>query len=199
MYLIVGLGNPGKQYEKSRHNIGFVVVDKANFNFSRHSGIPLAAGKFPTFKLNKKFKCQISKGDVGGEKLIIAKPQTFMNNSGEVVTAISHFYKIPTHHIIIVHDDLDLPLGEFKIQQNRGAAGHNGVQSVIDRLGTRDFIRIRIGIASSDTAKTGADFVLAKFSKAEMAKLQKTLEQVVEAVKSIVSQGLEKTMTIFNS
>ena len=185
MFLIVGLGNPGKQYEKSRHNTGFVVVDKANLEF-----------QMPNFKSNPKSKCQMSKGQIDGKTVIIAKPQTFMNESGQAVSALANFYKIKPSNIIVVHDDLDLPSGEFKIQKNRGAAGHNGVQSIIDHLGTQDFIRVRIGIAPPEAAKTNADFVLAKFSKAEMEKLKKVMERASEAIKSVVTEGLEKAISL---
>jgi PTH1 family peptidyl-tRNA hydrolase len=187
MYLIVGLGNPGKQYEKSRHNIGFVIADKANLEF-----------QMPNFKSNPKTKCQMSKGRINSKTIIIAKPQTFMNESGQAVRALTNFYKIKPENIIVIHDDLDLPLGEFKIQKNRGAAGHNGAQSVIDQLGTQDFIRLRVGIASPGAKKTGADFVLGKFSKTETEKLKKTINLAVEAIRMIVVEGAEKAMTQFN-
>lgn len=189
MYLIVGLGNPGKQYEKSRHNVGFMVLDQLAADLS---------GKKTKWNASAKANAQYLKTEIESQPIELLKPQTFMNNSGASVAYAVKNHNVDAVNIIIVHDDLDLPLGEFKIQKNRGAAGHNGVQSVIDQLGTRDFVRVRIGIASPQAAKTGADFVLAKFSKTEMENLQKIFDRAIEAIKSIVADGLEKTMTNFN-
>lgn len=189
MFLIVGLGNPGKQYEKSRHNVGFMVLDQLAADLS---------GKKIKWSINAKANAQYLKTEIESQPIELLKPQTFMNNSGAAVAYAAKNHNLDAADIIIIHDDLDLPLGEFKIQKNRGAAGHNGVQSVIDQLGTRDFIRVRIGIASPETAKTGAGFVLAKFSKTEMDVLQKIFDRASEALKSIVAEGLEKTMTNFN-
>lgn len=189
MYLIAGLGNPGKQYEKSRHNVGFLVLDQLAADLS---------GKKTKWNASAKAKSQYLKTEIANQPVELLKPQTFMNNSGAAVAYAAKNHNLGAAHIIIVHDDLDLPLGEFKIQKNRGAAGHNGVQSVIDRLGTRDFIRVRIGIASPAAAKTNADFVLAKFSKTEMEKLKKPIAEAVEAIKMLATEGVEKTMTTFN-
>lgn len=184
IWLVVGLGNPGREYANTRHNIGFVLTDK------------LAAD----FKLNKKFQAEVAEIKTAGQKTILAKPQTFMNESGQAVQAIMNFYKIKPEHLIVAHDDLDIPLGQFKIQKNRSAAGHNGVQSIIDQLGTQGFIRLRLGIgAKRPTRQDGASFVLAKFDKEENKQLEEILVSATEAVKMIVKEGVEKAMTVFNA
>jgi len=135
MKLIIGLGNPGEKYEKTRHNIGFRAVDK----FQRNNN-------FPEFSFPKKFQAEISKGILNNEKIIIAKPQTFMNLSGKAIKALIKNYKLETKNLIIVHDDIDLPLEKIRIVKNRGAGGHRGVESIIQGLGTKNFIRFRFGI-----------------------------------------------------
>ena len=164
MKLIIGLGNPGKEYERTRHNTGFLVVDKIATDLSL------------VFKLDKKMKAEVAKNT----KIILAKPQTFMNESGVAIRALVDFYKIKPANIIVIHDDKDIPLGEFRDQTDRSAAGHNGVKSIIEHLGTQNFRRIRIGVATPEMKKYDdqADFVLGKFSKEEFIILNKTLSEV---------------------
>jgi PTH1 family peptidyl-tRNA hydrolase len=188
VWLVIGLGNPGREYANTRHNIGFVLTDKAISNF-----------QFSIFKQFSKFKAQISKGTIGKQTVIIAQPQTFMNESSQAVGAIMNFYKIKPDHLIVAHDDWDIPLGQIKIQKNRSAAGHNGVQSIIDQLGTQGFIRLRLGIgAKRPSQQDGASFVLAKFDKIETKQLEEILTNAVEAVKMLIEEGLEKAMTKYN-
>ena len=137
MKLIIGLGNPGEKYKTTRHNIGFMAVNRIAKNFS-----------FPDFMLQKKFNAEISEGIINGDKIILAKPQTFMNESGKAVRSIADYYKIGPADIVVIHDDLDIGLGKYKIARDRTSAGHKGVQSIIDMLETKDFTRIRIGIES---------------------------------------------------
>lgn len=169
MKLIVGLGNPGKQYEKTRHNVGFMTLDKIASDF----------------KFVKKFNAEIAVREraavICGET-ILAKPQTFMNLSGQSVRAIISFYKINTKDLIVVHDDLDIQLGEFKIQKNRSSAGHNGAQSIIDLLGTKDFTRIRIGIKNERPNIVTEKFVLEKFSKEEMEIIDEIIKKVSDTL-----------------
>lgn len=166
MKLIVGLGNPGKKYEKTRHNIGFRVLDK------------MANG----FKFEKKFNAEISVGneDLRSKKIIFAKPQTFMNNSGEAVLAISKFYKIDPIDIIVIHDELDLKFGKIKESFGSRSAGHNGVQSIIDRLDTKDFTRIRFGIGPTPEKIPSEKFVLQKFSKDEEKELKNLIPHLLD-------------------
>ena len=178
MKLIIGLGNPGAKYEKTRHNLGFLVVDEIAANF-----------QFPIFNFQSIFNAEISKKISENQKIILAKPQTFMNNSGIAVKSIMDYYKIPAEDIIIIHDDIDLPLGEIKIQQGRGSAGHKGVQSIIDCLGTKNFIRIRIGIKPTDFNIIDTEkFVLQKFTPEEEKIIEETIKKAAAIIKQSISQ-----------
>lgn len=170
MKLIVGLGNPGKKYNKTRHNIGFMVVDFLHEKLQKNN--------ISGWELSKKFNAQICGCTINNQKIILAKPMTYMNSSGQAVQLIAHYYKISSSDIIVVHDDKDIKLGEIKIQKDRGHAGHNGVRSIIEHIGNQNFTRIRIGIASDKKNKMDniAKFVLKKFSLWE----KKTLEEVID-------------------
>ena len=172
MKLIIGLGNPGKKYEKTRHNLGFLAIDKLAEEI-----------KIDDWKIKMQFSANIAQGNFNNEKIILAKPQTFMNNSGITVKSIGDYYKISAEKSLIIHDDIDLKLGEIKIQKNRGSAGHNGVRSIIDFLKTKDFIRIRIGIKPIDQELIieAEKFVLQKFSKKEDI-VQKTITKAVALI-----------------
>lgn len=177
MILTVGLGNPGKQYEQTRHNFGFRVLDL------------LAGGT----KWENKYNSQFLKLD----DVILAKPQIFMNKSGEAIKEILKYY--PAAELIVIHDDLDLPLGTIKIQKNASGAGHNGVQNIIDELGTQDFIRIRLGIDSPDRDQVpGDEFVLQKFTKDEQKIVAEVLEKAKDAIETLQTQGLEIAQSKFN-
>jgi peptidyl-tRNA hydrolase, PTH1 family len=170
MILIAGLGNPGKEYEKTRHNYGFMVIDR----LAERNG-------FPLFKLSKEYRALISmEGDI-----ILAKPQTYMNESGKAIKSIASYYKIEPKDIIVIHDDADIPLGEIKVAEGRSSAGHKGVQSTIDELGTKDFQRIRMGMDSEDPSYKepvergeGLEAVVLKnFSKDEEPVVSKAIEE----------------------
>jgi len=169
MKLIIGLGNPGEEYKKTRHNAGFLAVDKLVLSI-----------KYQVLNAQSKFNAEISQGMINNEKVILIKPQTFMNESGKAVKAITDYYKIQTEDIIVIHDDLDIPLGEYKISKNKNSGGHKGVQSIIDHLGTKDFTRIRIGIGVQDlSCKIPTEkFVLEKFSKDEMEIIEKVINEI---------------------
>lgn len=187
MKLIVGLGNPGDQYENTRHNAGFIVLDEIQKELS-----------FPEFQFNKKFEAEISEGTIKGEelplgssspkdlKVILAKPQTFMNLSGKSVASILIFYKIPIENLIVLHDDLDIELGAFKISKDSSAAGHNGVTSIFETLGTQKITRVRIGIEGAEKKlerqMSGSDFVLQKFSQEELETIQKLEAEITKAL-----------------
>ena len=192
MILIIGLGNPGPKFQKTRHNMGFRVVDE----FAKENN-------YPGFEFSKKFKAEISEGKISGEEIIIAKPQTFMNESGQAVKLLTRTYKLEAKNLIIVHDDIDLPIGKIRIIKNRGAAGHKGVQSIIDELDTKNFIRLRIGIKPEKPARQNtkflAGFVLKKFNKGEEKILKPAIEKTVEAIEFFLKEGLEKTMSEYNS
>ncbi len=174
MQLIVGLGNPGEKYKTTRHNVGFLAIEKIQLD-----------NEFNDWGFNKKFNAQISKGVVNGENTILAMPQTFMNNSGESVFGISSFYKIKPENITVIHDDIDIPLGELREQEDKGHGGHNGIRSVIEKLGTQNFKRIRIGINPS--IKDGESllkmetekFVLQKFKSGELTTIKKVIDSII--------------------
>ncbi len=171
--IIVGLGNPGKNYESTRHNAGFLCVEMIAQNHMAEK-----------FTLEKKFKSLVTEyTDAIGQKTILVKPQTFMNGSGEAVKAIIDFYKSDiTTDVVIIHDDLDLPLGHYKKSHNRGPAGHNGVRDIIEKCKTRNFKRLRIGIDKRTQIQkqnmSGSDYVLGKFTQSEKELLKKTLQEI---------------------
>lgn len=181
MKLIIGLGNPGKQYEKTRHNIGFVAVDALRKKLTKECDIG-------DWELSKKFNAEICGCSFHGEKIILAKPMTFMNQSGEAVQLIAHFHSIAPHDIIIAHDDKDLALGNIRVHADRGHAGHNGVKSIMDHIGSRASIRVRLGIASENKKQMQdtADFVLGKFGLTEKKKVKDMAERAAEEIKKLL-------------
>jgi len=190
MILIVGLGNPGRKFQKTRHNLGFLVLDR----FKKKN-------KFPDWKLKKKFEAKISEGKLGRKKIILAKPQTFMNDSGRAVKLLIAYYRLPLTNLFVVHDDLDILLGKIKIVKTKGSAGHKGVQSIIDEIRNQNFIRFRIGIRpkiSNSEFETKDKFVLQKFNKEEIKILKKVTEKTSKAIKTTINEGVEKAMNQFN-
>lgn len=188
MFLIVGLGNPGKKYKNNRHNIGFRILDE----FQREND-------FLDFKLVKKFNSLISQGKISGKKILLVKPQTFMNKSGNAVKTLTNFYKITRTGLVVIHDDIDLPLGKIKIIKSRGSAGHKGVESIIRELRTKNFVRIRVGIQpQKGKPKNPEKFVLQKFTKTEEKIVKKIIKKTCQALKTALTEGLEKAMTKFN-
>jgi len=185
MKIIIGLGNPGEKYENTRHNIGFEVINKLTE---------------ATWKFNKKFNAEISEGKIYGEKIVLLKPQTFMNNSGQAVAAATSFYKIKPAGILTIHDDIDLPLGKIRIKKDGSSGGHRGVESIIASLGSKNFTRLKIGVAPDKRPKNfdAANFVLKKFGKAEEKTLAETIKKATEAVAMILDKNTEKAMNQFN-
>lgn len=180
MKIIVGLGNPGQEYANTRHNIGFDMVDKIQQEFG-----------FPTFEFNKKFNAEISKGNIDNTEALLVKPQTFMNLSGVAVRNILDFFKLTPDDIIVIQDDIDIAIGTYKIATDSRSAGHNGVQNIIDQLGTQKFKRIRIGIGTTTTeepsCRLGAhDFVLDKFSDEENDNLKKISDDILDEIKKLL-------------
>lgn len=202
MKIIVGLGNPSEKFEKTRHNVGFAVVES----------LKLKVKSFSDWKNNKKLLSEISEGEISGEKVILAKPQTFMNSSGKTAKSLINFYKITSPGLVAIHDDIDLPLGKIRISRGRGSAGHKGVESIIRELKTKDFIRFRIGInqfaqnqkvpSEEQTPKIKNQkldkFVLKKFTKDEEKVLKEAIKKTVEAIETTIKEGQEKAMTKFN-
>lgn len=177
MKLIIGLGNPGKEYQNTRHNIGFIIIDNILNTFN-----------FPSFKEEKKFKAEISQGEINGEKIILAKPQTFMNLSGEAVQLIANFYKIKTPDIIVIQDDKDIDFLKIRIKKEAsGDGGHNGIKSIQNCLNTKEICRFKIGIANELLEKIPTDkFVLGNFSKEELEKLTEKKEEIINSITSLI-------------
>jgi PTH1 family peptidyl-tRNA hydrolase len=181
MKLIIGLGNPGKQYAKTRHNLGFIVLNALQEKL-KEEGIS-------KWELSKKFNAEVCDLTLNNEKIILAKPMTFMNESGIAVGLLAHFYKITTKELLVVHDDKDLKLGDIRIQTDKSDAGHNGVKSIIQHLNTQNFTRVRLGIAPEKESKMKdtADFVLSKFGLFEKKKVDEVVERSVEEIIHLIT------------
>ncbi|KKQ27160.1 MAG: Peptidyl-tRNA hydrolase [Candidatus Magasanikbacteria bacterium GW2011_GWC2_37_14] len=180
MKLIIGLGNPGKEYLKTRHNVGFMVLDALQKK--------LVLSGASNWELSKKFNAEICGLTLNNEKIVLTKPLTFMNNSGEAVQLIAHFYKLTVKDLIVVHDDKDLKLGDIRVQKDRSDAGHNGVKSIIEHLKTQNFIRVRVGIASENEKKMKdtAKFVLNKFGLLERKKVEEVINRSLEEILKLI-------------
>jgi peptidyl-tRNA hydrolase, PTH1 family len=188
MFLIIGLGNPGEKYENTRHNLGFMVLDAI-----------VKENNFPGFSFDKNFHAKISQGVIASEKIILVKPQTFMNLSGGAVKEIASYYKITGQNLWVVHDDIDIVLGKIKISQDSGPGGHNGIKSIIENLGTQNFVRFRAGIQpEKGKPKNVENFVIKNFLKQETNKQKETIEKTVLAIQTSIKNGLEKAMNEFN-
>ncbi|OGZ84061.1 MAG: aminoacyl-tRNA hydrolase [Candidatus Staskawiczbacteria bacterium RIFOXYD1_FULL_39_28] len=183
MIIIIGLGNPGKKFENTRHNVGFMAIDE----FAKKNN-------FPDFVLNKKANALISENN----KIILAKPQTFMNESGKAVRVLTKPYILnPKPLLVIVHDDIDLKVGKIKIVKERGSAGHKGVESIIKNIGNEGLIRIRIGIGGQNDVKA-MKVVLKKFSKNEQKIINGVIFKTTDAIDSLIKNGHEKATNEFN-
>ena len=185
MYLIVGLGNPGLQYVDTRHNVGFMLLDY------------LANDSNESFA-ESKWKALIAKTIIWDESIVFLKPQTYMNASGTAVAAVAQYYKLPNANILVVHDDLDLPLGRIKIVSGGGAGGHKGVLSCIDHLGTRNFPRIKIGIGRPAAPIPPEKYVLSRFGSDEHEVITQKMEVAVEGIRIFVQQGISAVMNVLN-
>lgn len=185
MKLFVGLGNPGPKYEKTRHNAGFMAVDE----MSRLWGISMSE--------ERKFKGLLGKGTVDGEKVLLLKPLTYMNLSGESVRAVMDFYNVEVDDIVVLYDELDIPAGKIRARQQGSAGGHNGVKSLIQHLKTQNFKRIRIGIDRHPKIPV-VDYVLGRFSESELALVNQGIDQSVKACETALKHSFVKVMTEFN-
>lgn len=188
MIILIGLGNPGEKYEDTWHNIGFMAADHLQ-----------EKKNFPQFSLSKKFNSLISEMDIDGEKILIMKPQTFMNESGRAIGKAKEYYKNSVKQIIIFHDDIDILAGKIKISKERGSAGHRGVQSIFDNIGEENIIRIRIGIAIKDKKELDTkNFVLKKIGRTNSQLAKKAIKKSCEALEDIMSLGVDSAMTRHN-
>jgi len=184
--LIVGLGNPGAEYAKTRHNAGFLLVET------------LAVRWQADWTNERKFAAQVARGERSGRKFLLAKPQTFMNLSGEAVGALVKYYQLPPAQLLVAVDDADLPLGEIRLRPGGGSGGHHGLESVAQHLGTREYPRLRLGIGRKDEARQITGHVLGKFDAAENAVLEKVLERAADQLECWLTAGLQKAMSQFN-
>lgn len=186
LYVIVGLGNPGKTYSNTRHNVGFDTLD--------------ILAERNNIKINKiKFKSVYGEGNINGEKVLLVKPQTYMNNSGETVRDIANFFKLNPKEIIVIVDDIDIEFASVRVRQKGSAGSHNGLKSIIYLLGSDDFPRIKIGIGKKHESQNLADFVLSRFSKDERKIIEESLVYSAEAVETIIKDGIEASMNKFNN
>jgi peptidyl-tRNA hydrolase, PTH1 family len=183
--LVVGLGNPGPQYDQTRHNIGFHVVDRIAHEYAIDIG-------------RHKFETAFGRGRVGPVEVVLAKPLAFMNRSGPPVRQLSDFFKISSQDVLVVHDDIDLAFGRIKIKEKGGHGGHNGIRSVIDAFGSGAFTRLRLGIGRSGTGQDAAAYVLDRFGREETSMLPEVIQRAREAVVTILVQGTKVGMNRFN-
>ena len=176
MYIIVGLGNPGKQYEATRHNVGFIAVDEI--------------AKRLNIKMDRlRFKAIVGEGRIGGEKIVLAKPQTFMNLSGQSVVELMNYYKVPHENLIVIYDDIDIEAGKLRIRHKGSAGSHNGMKNIIYLLGFDDFPRIRIGVSKPRPRQELASFVLSKFDKDEIPRM-------IESIETAAKTAIEATYSL---
>ena len=186
MYLVVGLGNPGKQYEATRHNMGFDPIDVL---VERHK-IPQGGVKF---------NAMYGSGFIGGEKVIFMKPLSFMNLSGGPVQEMAAYFKIdPESELIIIQDDIDLEPGQLRIRKQGSAGGHNGIKNIIAHLGTQEFPRIKVGVGDKPPRMDLADYVLSRFSKEDREKMEQAFKDAADAVEVMITEGADAAMNRFN-
>lgn len=186
MFLIAGLGNPEVKYAATRHNVGFEAAmflhERLGFSSERN-----------------KFQALISQGKIGGESVVLCRPLTYMNRSGIAIRAASDFYGIEPDNIIVIYDDVALPFGHLRLRKGGSAGGHNGMKNIIEHLGTQDFPRVRIGVGEKPAGWDLADYVLAKFTKEEIPIIRDTVNLASEAAESIVRDGIDKAMNLYNT
>jgi PTH1 family peptidyl-tRNA hydrolase len=184
-YLIVGLGNPGREYRENRHNIGFMLFDRL-------------AVRLGARMTRMQSKALLGSANHEGAKIILAKPQTFMNLSGQAVQSLVRFYKLPLENIMLVHDDLDIPFGTLRLRPGGGPGGQKGIKSTIQHLGTQDFPRLRLGIGRPPGRMDPAAYVLQDFHKGDEQILSETLDRAADAALLFISEGLDEAMNQFN-
>lgn len=185
MIIIAGLGNPGKQYDKTKHNVGFWVIDKLAKEYN------IEVTKF-------KHKALIGEGNIAGKKVLLVKPQTYMNLSGESIREIIKFYKVPLEQFYVIYDDTSLPLSNVRIREKGSAGGHNGIKNIIAHLGTDIFLRIKVGIGEKPNGWDLADYVLAPFSKDEKPLILSGVDKAYHAVELLLTKGIKEAMNQTN-
>ncbi len=183
--LIVGLGNPGREYTKTRHNVGFMSVDRLAERWSLRFG-------------RQRGRAEIAEGDVSGQRVILAKPQTFMNNSGDSVRALLKLTNLSTTHILVIADDLDLPFGRLRLRDSGSSGGQRGIQSIINQLGTNQLVRLRVGIGRPSLGVDPVDYVLTPFTASERSALPEILDRLTLGVEAYLSEGVARAMNLVN-
>lgn len=184
-WLIVGLGNPGEKYARTRHNLGFLALD-------------LLAER-QKLKVNRiKYKALVAETEFGGARCLLMKPQTYMNLSGEAVREAAQFYKIPSDHVLVIYDDVSLPVGKLRVRPSGSAGGHNGIKNIIAHLGTQDFPRIKIGTGAPGEGGDMIDWVIGVPSQAERKVLVESFRRAIDAAECIIEHGCQKAMNDFN-
>ncbi len=186
MYIIVGLGNPGTQYEHTRHNVGFEVIDRL-------------AEKHDIRVTERKHRAFCGRGMIGGQKVMLVKPQTFMNLSGESVKSAADFYQTGPDRLIVVYDDVSLAPGQLRIRAKGSAGGHNGIKNIIAQLGTQEFLRVKVGVGKKPERMDLADYVLSHFSKGEWERMEEAFNEAADAVGVMIADGAETAMNRFNA
>lgn len=186
MYIVLGLGNPGREYEKTRHNVGFMAIDTLSEKLN--------------IKVNKiKYKGLYGEGRIGEEKVILLKPQTFMNNSGESLREAINFYKVPIENVIVIVDDIDIKPYQLRIKKGGSAGTHNGLKSIINLVDKNDFIRVKIGVGKKHPNEDLAKFVLSRFPNKEEKNLEKVIDASADAVIEIIERGIDSAMNNYNN
>jgi len=186
LHLIVGLGNPGAEYARTRHNAGFLAVE-------------LLASRWQfEWSYEKKFNARLARGEHGGNRVVLSEPQTYMNSSGEAVGALVKFYQVPLARLLVVVDDADLPVGELRLRPGGSAGGHHGLESVEARLGTREYARLRIGIGRQSAKREITSHVLGRFNAAEAALMDKVINVASNQMECWLDAGIQKAMSQFN-
>lgn len=185
-WIVIGLGNPGARYERNRHNAGYMVIAL----LAERAGIP---------PKTHKSGCLVAEASIGDQRVVLARPTSYMNESGRQVAALMRFYKAPPTRVVVVHDELDLPFGDVRVKAGGGTAGHNGLQSVASHLRSRDFARVRVGISRPRGHQDPADYVLSDFSPDQRKELPLVLERAADAVERILEAGVERAMNEVNT
>jgi PTH1 family peptidyl-tRNA hydrolase len=187
LHLMVGLGNPGAEYARTRHNAGFLVVEE------------LARRGVTNWNLEKRFNARLAKRELVGRKFLLAEPQTFMNASGETVGVLLNFYRVPSSHLLVIVDDADLPLGELRLRPKGSSGGHHGLESIEQHVGSQNYARLKVGIGRThDGRREITNYVLGKFSADEKKLLDKVLERAADQAECWVTDGIQKAMNRFN-
>lgn len=199
VWLVVGLGNPGPQYAGNRHNVGQMVLDelarRAQASFGSKGGVLSRRPQAATAEV----RIGTLPGGVPGPRAVLAKPATYMNTSGGPVAALARYYDVPPERVIMVHDELDIPFGEIKLKIGGGEGGHNGLRDTTKALGTKDYLRVRVGIGRPPGRMDAADFVLRDFAKPELKELPLLLDDAADAVELLVTEGLERAQLRFHT